>query len=94
MKNDIPSYENNHPSNAFNNVLEESLREGARKLLKQAIDNEVSEHLEKYMHLREDNNTRAVIRNGYLPKRRIQTGIAPSERSKASAISEIVHPLS
>ncbi len=77
MKNHILTQENNHASNAFNNALEETLREGASKLLQQAIENEVNEYLEKHMHLKGDDNTRAIIRNGYLPKREVQTGIGP-----------------
>jgi len=77
MKNDITSQENNHPSNAFNNALEDTLRNGARRLLQQTIEIEVNEYLEKHMHFKEEDNTRTMIRNGYLPEREIQTGIGP-----------------
>lgn len=56
-------------------ALEEILREGARKLLQQAIENEVSECLEFYKNHKDEKGRRSVKRNGYLPQRRIQTGI-------------------
>ena len=52
--------------------LDEILKEGARKLLQQAIENEVQEYLNSY---NKQTNTKEVIRNGYLPERKIQTGV-------------------
>lgn len=75
MKNDIIEQENNHPSNAFNNALDETLRQGARKLLQQAIENEVDEYVMMFKEQKEDDNKRSVVRNGYLPERSIQTGL-------------------
>ena len=57
--------------------LEEILREGARKLLQQAIENEVQEHLDSYKHMKDEQGRSVVKRNGYLPQRNIQTGIGP-----------------
>ncbi|MGB4295812.1 MAG: IS256 family transposase, partial [Smithellaceae bacterium] len=56
-------------------VLEELLREGARKLLQQAIDNEIEEYLERYAHERDEQGRRLVVRNGHLPSRDIVTGL-------------------
>lgn len=61
----------------FKTGLEEILREGARKLLQQAIENEVQECIESYRHERYEEGRRVVKRNGYLPQRRIQTGLGP-----------------
>jgi len=61
----------------FATSLEEILREGARKLLQQAIENEVSEHLAKQHEVRAEDNRKVVRRNGYLPERSLQTGIGP-----------------
>ena len=66
----------------FNTSLESILREGARKLLQQAIENEVEEHLEEQKHWKDDTGHRMVKRNGYLPKRQIQTGIGHIEVRK------------
>ena len=58
-------------------VLEEILREGARRLLQAAIDNEVTEYLERYHHVTDTQGHRLAVRNGYLPKREIITGLGP-----------------
>lgn len=58
----------------FSTSLEAILKEGARKLLQQAIENEVSEYLEKHSNKGADNR-KIVRRNGYLPERSIQSGI-------------------
>lgn len=59
----------------FRTGLEEILREGARKLLQQAIENEVNECLELYQDRKDEHGRKIIKRNGYLPKRQIQTGI-------------------
>ena len=58
--------------------LTELIRQGARDLIAQAIQAELNQLLEKFDHLTEDGK-RAVIRNGYLPERTIQTGIGDVE---------------
>jgi len=55
-------------------ALGELLKQGATDLLAQAIRMEVSELLERYAHLTLDDK-QAVVRNGYLPGRTIQTGL-------------------
>jgi len=75
MNKNILTQDKNHPSNSFNGVLEDALREGARRLLQQAIEDEVEEYINKHLSLKENDNKRAVIRNGYLPERSIMTGI-------------------
>ena len=54
--------------------LTEILREGAQRLLAQAIEAEVCAHLAYYEEELLANGCKAVVRNGYLPKRTIQTG--------------------
>ncbi len=61
----------------FKTGLEEILREGARKLLQQAIENEVNECLELYKEMKDETGRKTVKRNGYLPQRQIQTGLGP-----------------
>ncbi len=67
---------------AFNNkesvpdVLSELLREGAQQLIHQAVESELSEYLSQHQRLTDDGRF-AVVRNGYLPKRKILTGIGP-----------------
>ena len=55
-------------------VLGELLKEGARQLLAQAIEAEVAEFLIQYAD-QTVNGKRAVVRNGHLPERSIQTGL-------------------
>lgn len=59
----------------FKTGLEEILREGAKKLLQQAIENEVNEYLELYKDQRDKEGRRVVKKNGHLPSRQIQTGL-------------------
>jgi transposase-like protein len=51
------------------------LRDGARRLLAQAIEAEVSAFLAE--HADQLDGRRRVVRNGYRPEREIQTGIGP-----------------
>lgn len=55
-------------------ALGELLKEGARQLLAQAIEAEVAELLGQHIGQTVDGK-RAVVRNGYLPERSIQTGL-------------------
>jgi len=51
------------------------LRAGARELIAQAIEAELASFLEGVARLRLEDGRQAVVRNGYLPERRVQTGI-------------------
>ncbi|MCL7423478.1 MAG: IS256 family transposase, partial [Methylobacter sp.] len=58
-----------------NDPLQEVLREGARKLLAAAIEAEVAAFLTQHSGLKTNEDKAAVVRNGYLPERSIQTGL-------------------
>jgi len=58
-------------------ALEEILREGARKMLQEAIEAEVIEYIKRFQDCKNEVNRRAVTRNGYLPERDLLTGIGP-----------------
>jgi hypothetical protein len=60
-------------------MLNEVLREGARRLLAQAVEAEVAAWIDAHAHLKDDTGRRQVVRNGHLPERTIQTGIGPIE---------------
>lgn len=49
------------------NILEETLRQGAQRLLGQAIEREVEEYLEEHALERDERGHRLVVRNGRLP---------------------------
>ena len=56
-------------------ALTEVLREGAQKLLAEAVQAELEELLEEYAGQRDGQGRKRLVRNGYLPKREIQPGI-------------------
>ena len=58
-------------------VLEQIAREGAQKMLKLALENEVDEYVEKHSSKVDRNGKRIVVKNGSMPKRDIVTGIGP-----------------
>ena len=60
-------------------VLTDLLRDGARRLLAQAIEAEVAAWIDDHAHLKDDQGRRQVVRNGHLPERAIQTGIGAVE---------------
>ncbi|MEX0902319.1 MAG: IS256 family transposase [Pseudohongiellaceae bacterium] len=55
----------------------ELLRSGARQLLQRAIEAELSDFLEQYQGCTTPEGTAAVVRNGYLPERDLQTPVGP-----------------
>jgi putative transposase len=55
--------------------LTEILRQGAQRLLTEAIEAEVAEWIDERKHLRDMTGRRQVVRNGYLPERTIVTGV-------------------
>jgi transposase-like protein len=57
--------------------LTEVLRDGARALLTQAVEAEVSEFLAATADLKTDEGCRRVVPHGHLPERQIMTGIGP-----------------
>lgn len=57
--------------------LTELLKNGAKRLIQQAVEAELLEFLQKYSGQLTDDGTAAVVRNGYLPERQLQTGIGP-----------------
>lgn len=60
-------------------VLTDLLRDGARRLLAQAIEAEVAAWIDEHAHLTDGHGRRQVVRNGHLPERSIQTSIGPIE---------------
>ena len=60
-------------------VLTEILRSGAQKMLAEAIQQEVDDWLTARDHLCDEQGRRQVVRNGFLPDRKITTGVGPIE---------------
>ncbi len=55
------------------------LREGARRMLMQAVEAEVEAFLAAHAGLADEQGRRRLVRNGHAPERQIQTGIGPLE---------------
>jgi putative transposase len=60
-------------------VLTEILRAGAQEMLIQMVQQEVDDWLAEREHLRDEQGRRQVVRNGFLPKRKITTGVGQVE---------------
>jgi len=58
-------------------ALEEVLRDGAKRLLQEAIEYEVLEYVQQFKEMKDETNKRLVTRNGHLPPRDVLTGIGP-----------------
>jgi len=60
-------------------TLEQIAREGARRYLQKAIEEEVAEYVEAHQHHLDESNHRLVVRNGHKPPRTILSGVGPIE---------------
>ncbi len=62
---------------AGHDPLTELLRAGAQRLIQQAVETELLELLGEHSERRTEDGKAGVVRNGYLPERKLQTGIGP-----------------
>jgi putative transposase len=67
------------PVASSRDVLTDILRDGASRLLAQAVEAEVTEWIDSHANLKNAAGHRQVVRNGHLPKRTITTGVGPIE---------------
>lgn len=83
------------PEETPKDVLEEILREGAQRMLGEALEAEIAEFLERYRELRDSRGRQRVVRNGHLPAREFQTGVGsvavkvPRARDRAGGAEAI-----
>jgi len=77
MKNNEPVDRKKQEKEEPRSVLEEIIREGARKLLQAAIESEVAGYIALYAERKDEKGRRMVVRNGHLPERSFLTGIGP-----------------
>jgi transposase-like protein len=77
MKNDEREHLEKQVKEGPKDVLEMIIREGARRMLQAAIENEVSEYIDRFKTQTDLQGHRLVVRNGSLPEREIITGIGP-----------------
>jgi putative transposase len=65
------------PESFVDDPITEILRNGARKLLAQALETEIELFISQYKDLTDELDRQRIVRNGHLPEREIQTGIGP-----------------
>jgi putative transposase len=65
------------PAATAQDVLTSILRDGAQRLLTEAIEVEVAEWIARHRHLHDEQGHRQVVRNGHLPQRTLLTGVGP-----------------
>ncbi len=65
------------PGRFSEDPLTEILHLGARRLLAQAVEMEVTAFVEGHADLTDEAGRRRIVRHGYLPERQIQTGMGP-----------------
>ena len=63
------------PQQTFNDPLTDLLRQGARELIAKAVEAELQILLEQHSPKKLPDGRQALVRNGYLPERTVQTGI-------------------
>ena len=79
------------PAPSPDDPLTELLRRGARELIHQAVEAELQTFMDTYAQDRLPDGRQAVVRNGYQPRRQVQTGIGdvvvqvPKTRDRAGA---------
>ena len=69
----------NEPAESAQDALTELIREGAIKIVKEAIESEIECFIDRFRSERLANGKQRVVRNGYLPSRSITTGIGEVE---------------
>lgn len=67
------------PLETIADPLTEMLRQGGKDLIAQAVEAELGAMLEQHQDLRMFDGRQAIVRNGYLPERTIQTGLGDIE---------------
>lgn len=64
---------------ASDDPLTAILRQGARRLLSQAVEAEVEQWIAEHVHIVDERGRRQVVRNGHAQPRRVVTGLGPVE---------------
>jgi len=62
---------------AFRDELSDLVRDGAQRIIRQAVEAELKGFLEEHAAERDALGRRAVVRNGYQPAREVLTGMGP-----------------
>lgn len=70
-------FELKKPETFIDDPLTEILRQGARRLLTEALKTEIELFMSQYQGLTDPAGRQRLVRNGHMPEREIQTGIGP-----------------
>ena len=62
---------------AFRDELSDLVREGAQRIIRQAVEAELGAFQEEHAGDHDAQGRRAVVRNDYLPSREVLTGVGP-----------------
>lgn len=62
---------------AFRDELSDLVRDGAQRIIRQAVEAELKAYLDAHEDERDAEGRRAVVRNGYQPAREVLTGVGP-----------------
>jgi transposase-like protein len=73
-------------------LLSTMLREGAQRLIAEALQAEFDEFLSQFYERRDDQGRAAVVRNGFQPRRELLTGVGSVEVRVPKARSRIEEP--
>lgn len=74
-QDNVVEFKTPEPTESFTDALSELVRQGARQIIAQAVEAEVTAFLAQYQGLKDGSGRRAVVRNGYLPERTVTTGV-------------------
>jgi transposase-like protein len=70
-------FEIKKPEPFVDDQITQIIRQGARKLLAQALETEIELFINEYAELKDASGKRRIVKNGYRPEREIQSGIGP-----------------
>ena len=73
-------------------LLSTMLRDGAQRLIAEALQAEFDEYLAQFAERRDDEGRLAVVRNGWQPRREVLTGVEPVGVRVPKARSRIAEP--
>jgi len=64
-----------NPDPKFRDHLTEIIQAGCQQIIATAMETEISYFLNQYKELKDENGKQRIVGNGYLPERKIQTGV-------------------
>ena len=70
-------FEIKKPEPFVDDQITQIIRQGARKLLAQALEAEIELFINQYAELKDESGRQRIVKNGYNPEREIQSGIGP-----------------